>query len=86
MPDASPSAASASGSSEPARASDHPAVSAAGLAYRVAPEKIVLPPRPGSAINVAPPVRIFLGTEDSQHRAERVFLFSVEKYRDRQDL
>jgi hypothetical protein len=82
MPDASPSAASASGSSDLAYASDHPAGSGADLAYRTAPEKIVLPPRQGYAISAAPPVRIFLGTEDSQHRAERVFLFSVEKYRD----
>lgn len=82
MPDASPSAASASGSSDYAPASDQPAGSAASLAYRTAPEKIVLPPRQGYAINTATPVRIFLGTEDSQHRAERVFLFSVEKCRD----
>jgi hypothetical protein len=29
-----------------------------------------------------PPVRIFVGTEPSQHRAERVFVWSVKKQRD----
>ena len=29
-----------------------------------------------------PPVRIFLGTEPAQHRAERIFVWSVEKARD----
>jgi mitochondrial fission protein ELM1 len=79
MPDASPSAASASGASYSALASGPAAPSS--LAYRPAPEKIVLEPRPGAGASTAPPVRIFLGTEDSQHRAERVFLFSIEKYR-----
>ena len=57
MPDASPSAASASGSSDQAHASDPPPGSAASLAYRTAPEKIVLPARPGGTIGIASPVR-----------------------------
>ncbi len=34
--------------------------------------------------NQLPPVRIFLGTEKAQHRAERVFVYSVEKFRNKQ--
>jgi hypothetical protein len=32
--------------------------------------------------SVLPPVRIFLGTEPAQHRAERVFVWSIERVRD----
>jgi uncharacterized protein len=46
------------------------------------PEKIVLGVRPGYPLSDRPPVRIFLGTERNQFRAERVFLWSVEKCRD----
>jgi uncharacterized protein len=49
---------------------------------RPAPEVVVLPPRAGAAPSEAPPVRIFLGTEPDQHRAERVFVFSVDRLRD----
>jgi len=49
---------------------------------RTAPEAIVLGPRPGSAPNGKPPVRIFLGTEASQFRPERVLAWSVERVRD----
>jgi hypothetical protein len=41
-----------------------------------------LEPKPGVKASKKPPVRIFLGTEPAQHRAERVFLFSLEKVRD----
>ncbi|MCC7082022.1 MAG: mitochondrial fission ELM1 family protein [Burkholderiales bacterium] len=37
---------------------------------------------PGVAPNGKPPVRIFLGTEEAQGRAERVFLYTVHKHRD----
>ena len=37
---------------------------------------------PGVARSRKPPVRIFLGTEEAQQRAERVFLYSVQKHRD----
>lgn len=46
------------------------------------PPVIRLEPRPGVKASKKPPVRIFLGTEPAQHRAERVFVFSVEKHRD----
>lgn len=82
MPDTSPSAASTSGGCESPPAPDRGQDAVTTLAYRPLPEKIVLPPLPGSPVNPAPAVRIFLGTEDSQQRAERVFLFSVEKFRD----
>jgi hypothetical protein len=41
-----------------------------------------LDPKPGVKRSKKPPVRIFLGTEPAQHRAERVFVFSLEKVRD----
>jgi len=37
---------------------------------------------PGQAARPQPPVRIFLGTEPAQHRAERVFFHSLHKVRD----
>jgi uncharacterized protein len=46
------------------------------------PDKIVLGVRPGHLPSHRPPVRIFLGTERHQFRAERVFVWSVEKWRD----
>jgi mitochondrial fission protein ELM1 len=53
-----------------------------GPRFRHRPDCVTLPPRTGVTPADAPPVRIFLGTEDGQYRAERVFLFSVQKYRD----
>ncbi|MGH6945508.1 MAG: ELM1/GtrOC1 family putative glycosyltransferase [Geminicoccaceae bacterium] len=50
--------------------------------FRTDPERVVLGVRPGVTPNGKPPVRIFLGTEDAQHRAERVFFYSIEKHRD----
>lgn len=46
------------------------------------PDRIVLPVEPGVTPNGQPPVRIFLGTEPAQFRAERVFVWSVLKARD----
>jgi hypothetical protein len=46
------------------------------------PEKVVLGVRPGHAPNGKPPVRIFLGTEASQFRPERVLAWSIEQVRD----
>ena len=51
-------------------------------ATRSAPERIVLGVRDGERPSSKPPVRIYLGTERGQFRAERVFLWSVEKHRD----
>jgi len=48
----------------------------------MAPDRIVLAPRAGVSANDLPPVRIFLGTESRQQRAERVFVWSVERVRD----
>lgn len=42
----------------------------------------MLGPEPGVAPSTKPPVRIFLGTEEAQYRAERIFFFSIEKFRD----
>lgn len=45
-------------------------------------ECVVLDVAPGITPSGKPPVRIFLGTEEAQQRAERVFLYSVRKHRD----
>jgi uncharacterized protein len=49
---------------------------------RAQPECVVLGVRQGVAPSPKPPVRIFLGTEPAQYRAERVFFWSVERVRD----
>jgi mitochondrial fission protein ELM1 len=49
---------------------------------RVRPECIVLPVAPGVVPSARPPVRIFLGTEPAQFRAERAFVWSIVKTRD----
>ena len=46
------------------------------------PDRILLGVRPGHRPSEKPPVRIYLGTERGQFRAERIFLWSIEKYRD----
>jgi mitochondrial fission protein ELM1 len=38
---------------------------------------------PGDPTDPRPPVRIFVGTEDGQARAERAFVWSIERVRDR---
>lgn len=43
---------------------------------------LTLPPKPGVAPSHKPPVRIYLGTEAVQFRAERAFVWSVERVRD----
>ena len=48
---------------------------------RAEPPVVVFEAEPGSAQADLPPVRIFLGTEPLQYRAERVFLYSVAKHR-----
>ena len=45
-------------------------------------ERIVLDARSDSAPISKPPVRIFVGTEPAQSRAERVFVWSIEQVRD----
>jgi mitochondrial fission protein ELM1 len=54
-------------------------VTAAG---REAPERIVLGVAEGLSPSDKPPVRIFLGTQPEQYRAERVFIWSIEQVRD----
>lgn len=51
--------------------------------YRQTPDRVVLPAE-GTRRNGSdqPPVRIFLGTEDGQWRAERIFFYSIEQVRD----
>jgi hypothetical protein len=43
---------------------------------------VVREPKEGTAPSTKPPVRIFLGTEPRQARAERTFIWSVERVRD----
>jgi len=49
---------------------------------RPVPVRITLAVRDGHAPSPAPPVRIFLGSEPAQQRAERVFVWSIEQVRD----
>ena len=49
---------------------------------RSAPDRIVLEPKAGVAPSPLAAVRIFVGTEPGQYRAERVFVYSVERVRD----
>jgi hypothetical protein len=49
---------------------------------RTRPEVVTLPVRPGVEPCGRPPVRIFLGSEASQFRPERVLVWSVEEVRD----
>ncbi|MFI5216288.1 MAG: ELM1/GtrOC1 family putative glycosyltransferase [Candidatus Limnocylindria bacterium] len=53
-----------------------------GTAIRLNPECLTLPARAGARESGKPPVRLFLGTEPAQQRAERVFLWSIERVRD----
>ena len=50
--------------------------------FRDNPDVVVLGPREGVQPSDKPPVRIFLGTEEAQYRAERIFFWSIEKFRD----
>jgi len=46
------------------------------------PECVVLPAREPSCARSLPPVRIYLGTQPEQLRAERIFFYSIERCRD----
>lgn len=46
------------------------------------PDVVVLPVRDGASPCDKPAVRIFLGTEAAQYKAERVFVWSIEQVRD----
>ncbi len=47
-----------------------------------APDKVVLPVADGVTPVDKPPVRIYLGTEPAQYKAERIFIWSIEQVRD----
>ena len=49
---------------------------------RAAPETAILEGRPAAGAPLLAPVRIFVGTEPGQYRAERTFLWSIERLRD----
>ncbi|NOX67628.1 MAG: hypothetical protein GXP15_00425 [Gammaproteobacteria bacterium] len=49
---------------------------------RAAPELVVLDVVEGVTPSPKPPVRIFLGTEPAHYRAERIFVWSIERVRD----
>jgi mitochondrial fission protein ELM1 len=59
-----------------------PQRAAEGAAARERPYVVTLEPRPGTPASGRPPVRIFLGTQDEQWRAERIFFYSIEQVRD----
>ncbi len=50
--------------------------------FRDVPELVRLDVEPGVAPNGKPPVRIFLGTEPRQYRAQRVFVWAIRQARD----
>jgi hypothetical protein len=52
------------------------------LGLRARPELVVLEPKEGVAPSGKPPVRIFMGTEPHQHRAERILVWSITQVRD----
>ncbi len=52
------------------------------LGYRLQPEKIILSPKTSSSPTQKLPVRIFVGTETAQARAERIFVWSIDLVRD----
>ena len=49
---------------------------------RPQPERVVLGVREGMTPSEQQPVRIFVGTEPDQYRAERIFVWSIEQVRD----
>ena len=51
--------------------------------HRQRPVLIRLEPEPGATPSGKPPVRIFVGTEPTQHRAERVLVWSIAQVRDK---
>ncbi len=53
-----------------------------GARMRAEPVRIVLPPLPGIRPSPKPAVRIFIGTEAAQFRAERTLVWSIHKVRD----
>ena len=59
-----------------------PRRAAEGAATRERPYVVMLDVRPGVPASGKPPVRIFLGTQDEQGRAERIFFYSIERVRD----
>ena len=50
--------------------------------FRADPTPVILGVRPNVTPKALPPVRIFLGTEEAQYRAERIFFYSIEQVRD----
>jgi len=58
-----------------------PSTLRAGQEHAV-PDRVVLPVRSGFTACGKPPVRIFLGTEAAQYKAERIFIWSIEQVRD----
>ncbi|HIC80560.1 MAG TPA: hypothetical protein EYH07_13560 [Kiloniellaceae bacterium] len=52
------------------------------LGTRKEPELVALDVVPGVEPSPKPPVRIYLGTEPAQHRAERIFVWSILQVRD----
>jgi len=59
-----------------------PERAAAAAAMRERPYVVTLEARSGMPASGKPPVRIFLGSQDEQWRAERVFFYAIERVRD----
>ena len=79
-PPMSRDAPTAGGPAEPAQPAGAPRAEATDAGELC--ERVVLDVEPDVMPSAAPPVRIFLGTEPAQARAERIFVYSVERLRD----
>src|SRR5215470_16475489 len=53
-----------------------------GAGMNAHPESVTLGVREGVTPSPKPPVRLFVGSEPAQYRAERVFFWSIEQVRD----
>ena len=69
-------------SADSARSGSGASAANAEMSGRAEPECVRLEVRPGASPSEKPPVRIYLGTQPAQFRAERAFLWSIEKVRD----
>ncbi|HET9063035.1 MAG TPA: hypothetical protein VFO62_07080, partial [Candidatus Binatia bacterium] len=69
-------------SADSARSGNDASAANAVMSGRPEPECIRLDVRAGMTPSDKPSVRIYLGTQPAQYRAERAFIWSIEKFRD----
>lgn len=69
-------------SADSARSGSDASAANAVMSGRAEPECVRLEVRPGFSPSEKPAVRVYLGTQPAQFRAERAFIWSIEKVRD----